>query len=136
MSDVWESVWENINAACYRLSVPLSQAFPSLKWSCGHHDNKAFPFRAYATFNRGSEDAEDVVVSVDFHRPADDQLSYSADVGLDDGQILADGPSGTISTAAGLAAAVPEIRIATREIVAFITASGPLLRSALEGGLP
>jgi len=136
MSDIWESAWESICAAYTRLSALLSSVYPAMKWSCGHSDNKAFPFRAYATFNRGSERSEDVVVSVDVHRPSDGQLRYSIDIGLDDGQVLADGPAGMISIAAGLVAAAPEVNAAVREIVAFIDGSGPVMRRAMEREQP
>jgi hypothetical protein len=134
MSDIWESVWESISEAYRRLSVPLNSIYPGMKWACGHGDNKAFPFRAYATFNRGPVGSEDIVVSVDFHRSCDGQLRYSTDVGLDDGQVLADGPAGMISIAAGLVAAAPEIDAAVQKIVAFIDASGPVMRRAMERG--
>jgi hypothetical protein len=134
MSDIWESVWESISEAYRRLSVPLNSIYPGMKWACGHSDNQAFPFRAYGTFNRGCEDSGDVVVAVDFHRSSDGQLRYSADVGLDDGQVLADGPEGMISIAAGLVAAAPEINAAVKKIVAFIDASVPVMHRAMEKG--
>jgi hypothetical protein len=132
MSDIWETVWESISEAYSRLSGSLRSTYPSMKWSCGQSDNKAFPFRAYATFNRGSSGSEDVVVSVDFQRSSDVQLRYSADVGLDDGLVVADGPAGLISIAAGLAAAEVEISAAVREIVSFMDGSLPVMRQAME----
>jgi hypothetical protein len=133
MSDIWESVWESVSEAYRRLSASLTSIYPGMKWSCGHGANKVFPFRAYGTFNRGAEGSEDIIASVDFHRPSGEELSYSADIGLDDGQVLADGPSGIISVINGLAAATPEIEAAVREVVAFLDSGTQVISAAMEG---
>src|SRR5712691_6880942 len=101
-----------------------------MSWSSGHSDNKAFPFRAYATFNQGSQGSEDVVASIDFHRSGD-KLRYSADIGRDDGTVLADGPTGTIDLSEGVASAREEIEAAAGSIVRFLEASEQVVRDAL-----
>src|SRR3984885_7906699 len=73
---------------------------PGMTWSAVHSDNNAFPFRAYATFNRGWPGSVDVVASVDFHRLSNGELRFSADIGFDDGEVLLDGPSGSVMSLA------------------------------------
>src|SRR5271168_1168296 len=68
MTDVWESAWDRLNETFRRVASSLSSSYPDMTWSAGHSDNEAFPFRAYATFNRGWPESADVVTSVDFHR--------------------------------------------------------------------
>jgi hypothetical protein len=130
MTDVWESVWDLLSDEFRQIAAALSASYPEMSWSSGHGDNKSFPFRAYAAFNRGHEDAEDVIASIDFHR-SNDELRYSADIGLDDGKVLADRPTGTIDVANGLARARPEVEAAVRDIKRFLEASESVFRGAL-----
>jgi hypothetical protein len=132
MSDIWENVWEDVSEAYQRLSTSLIVSHAGMKWSCGHSDNNAFPFRAYASFNRGADGSMDVIASVDFQRSSPEKLRYSADIGLDDGQVLTDGPSGNISVASGIAAAAPEITTAVQEITAFLAANSQIIAQAME----
>jgi hypothetical protein len=103
-----------------------------MTWSAGHSDNKAFPFRAYATFNRGWPESVDVVASVDFHRQPNGELRFSADIGFDDGEVLLDVPSGSVDIASGLLASRGEIDMAVIDITNFIEQSTSTLRKALE----
>lgn len=66
MTDVWESAWDRLSETFRRVASSLSSSCPGMTWSAGHSDNQAFPFRAYAAFNRGSPESVDVVASVDF----------------------------------------------------------------------
>jgi len=130
MSDIWEIAWDIIDDALRQMTVSLASSYPEMSWSSGHSDNRSFPFRAYAAFNRGCGESEDIVVSADF-RISGDKLRYSADVGLDDGKILADGSTGIINVASGLIEARSDVETATREITRFLAASEPVLRDAL-----
>ncbi|HKE67490.1 MAG TPA: hypothetical protein VKB59_23050 [Micromonosporaceae bacterium] len=129
MSDVWEDAWETIGAAFQRLAESLRSALPALSCSAGHSDNSAFPFRAYAAFTGGID--EDVVVSVDFQR-VEGGLRYAADIALDDGHVLDDGPTGIIHIGAGLQSASGEIDAVVDDIVLFIQASEPVIRSRVD----
>src|ERR1035438_1952080 len=129
LADIWEEVWEMINATFQRIATSLAVTHPTMCWSSGHNDNDAFPFRGYAAFKKSSAD-EEVVASVDFHKQ-DDELRFSADIGLDDGRILADGPVGVIKIAAGLATARADIDAAVKDIVRFLEANEPVIRSAM-----
>jgi hypothetical protein len=102
MTDVWESAWDRLSETFRRVASSLSSSCPGMTWSAVHSDNKAFPFRAYATFNRGWPGSVDVVASVDFHRQSDGELRFTADIGFDDGEVLLDGPSGSVDVAGGL----------------------------------
>lgn len=130
MNDIWEDVWSIISETFQRIAVSLTACFPDMSWSSGHSDNKAFPFRAYASFNQGPPGSEDIVASVDFHR-SEDRLRYSADIGRDDGTVLADGPTGTIDISGGVASARAEIGAAVGSIVRFLEASEQVVRDAI-----
>jgi hypothetical protein len=101
MTDVWESAWDRLSESFGRVASSLNSSCPDMTWSARHSDNKAFPFRAYATFNRGWPESVDVVASVDFRRQSNDELRFSADIGFDDGEVLIDGPSGSVDVASG-----------------------------------
>jgi hypothetical protein len=130
MNDIWEEVWDTVSETFQRLAASLNTRYPKMAWSSGHSDNKVFPFRAYATFNRRSPGSEDVVVSIDFHK-SEDKLRYSADIGRDDGTVIADGPTGTIAISGGLGSATAEIRTAIGSIVQFMEANEQLVSDAI-----
>jgi hypothetical protein len=132
VTDVWESAWERLSESFRRVASSLGSSYPDMTWSSGHSDNKAFPFRVYAAFNRGHTGSEDVVASVDFHRSSDSGLRFSSDIGFDDGNLLTDGPSGIIHTGQGLLAARAEIEAAVKDIAEFLERSEPMLREAIE----
>lgn len=132
MTDVWEAAWERLSETFRRVASLLESSCPGVTWSSGHGDNKAFPFRAYAAFNGGQPESEDVVASVDFHRSPENRLRFHADIGLDDGHLLADGPSGSINVGGGLFAARAEIDAAVKEIADFMERNAPMLREAIE----
>jgi hypothetical protein len=132
MTDVWESVWGSLSEAFRRVASSLSSSCPDMTWSAGHSDNKAFAFRAYATFNRGWPGSVDVVASVDFHRLSNGELRFSADIGFDDGEVLLDGPSGSVDVADGLVASREEIDMAVMNISNFIEQSTSTLDKAME----
>jgi hypothetical protein len=130
MNDVWEEVWGIVSETFRRTAARLTARYPEMSWSSGHSENKAFPFRAYASFNQGSPGAEDVVVSVDFHR-SDHKLGYSADIGNDDGTVLADGPAGIIDISQGIDSARADIKVAIVNIVRFLEDNEPVLSDAI-----
>lgn len=132
MTDVWEAAWERLSETFRHVASLLGSSCPDMSWSSGHSDNKAFPFRAYAAFNGGQPGSEDVVASVDFHISSDNGLRFTADIGLDDGRLLADGPSGSINVGGGLLSARVEIDAAVKEIADFMERNAPMLREAIE----
>jgi hypothetical protein len=135
-SGLWESAWDMLNETLRRVASSLSSDFPAMTWSAGHNDNKAFPFRAYATFNGGEPESADVVVSVDVHRSPDDELQFNTYIGLDDGTVLAEGPTSSINVVNGLLASREEIDSAVTETSCFIERSVPLLRKTIKLGQP
>jgi hypothetical protein len=132
MTDVWESAWDRLSETFRRVASSLGSSCPDMTWSAGHTDNEAFPFRAYATFNRGWPESPDVVASVDFHRLSNGELRFSADIGFDDGEILLDGPSGSVDVAGGLVASRGEIDTAVMNISNFIEQSTSTLYKAMK----
>lgn len=130
MNDIWEEIWDIVSDVFQRIAVSLCASYPKMSWSSGHSDNKAFPFRAYAAFNQGSQGSEDVVASIDFRR-SEDELHYCADIGRDDGTVLADGPAGTIDLSEGLESARPEIEVAVGSIVRFLEGSKQVVADAI-----
>ena len=132
MTDVWESAWDRLSETFRRVASSLSSSCPGMTWSAVHSDNKAFPFRAYATFNRGWPGSVDVVASVDFHRQSDGELRFTADIGFDDGEVLLDGPSGSVDVAGGLVASRGEIDTAVMNISNFIEQNKSTLHKAME----
>lgn len=130
MNDIWEKIWDTLNEAFRRIAISLSASHPEMSWSSGHSDNKAFPFRAYAAFNDGAQGSEDVVVSIDFHR-SEEQLRFSADIGCDDGTVLADGPSGAIDVSEDIASAKAEIETAVGNIISFLNGSENVISDAI-----
>jgi hypothetical protein len=130
MNDIWEEVWGIVSETFQRIAASLGTCYPGMSWSSGHSDNNAFPFRAYAAFNQGSQGSEDVVASVDFHR-SEDRIHYTADIGRDDGTILADGPAGVIDVSEGVASARAEIGAAVGSIVRFLEESEQVVRDAI-----
>lgn len=136
MTDGWEPFWDRLIESLRRVAASLSANCPGMTWSAGHSDNKAFPFRAYATFNRGRPESVDVVVSVDFHRQPGGELRFTVDIGLDNGEVLLDGPSGTVDIANGLLASREEIDRAVMDIINFVDQSAPILRKAMEQEQP
>src|ERR1700733_11074786 len=105
---------------------------PGMTWSAVHSDNNAFPFRAYATFNRGWPGSADVVASVDFHRESNSELRFSADICFDDGEVLLDGPSGSVDVAGGLVAPREDVGDAVMNISNFIEQNKLTLHKAME----
>ena len=132
MTDVWESAWDRLSETFRRVASSLSSSCPGMTWSAVHSDNKAFPFRACATFNRGWPGSADVVASVDFHRQSNGELRFSADIGFDDGEVLLDGPSGSVDVAGGLVASRGEIDTAVMNISNFIEQNKSTLHKAME----
>jgi hypothetical protein len=130
MNDIWEEIWDIINEAFRRIAVSLSNCCPTISWSSGHSDNKAFPFRAYATFNQDPSALGEVVVSIDF-RKSEDGLRYSTDIGRDDGTVLADGPAGVIDVSEGVASARDEIATAVLRIVRFLDEAEQVVRGVI-----
>lgn len=93
MNALWEATWDSINAEFSNVAAQLHVTNPALWWSCGHAENEAFPFWAYASFGRsGVPGEEDVVVSLSF-KDVDGRLAFTSDVALGDGQIVAGGPA-------------------------------------------
>jgi hypothetical protein len=132
MTDVWESAWDRLSETFRRVASSLSSSCPGMTWSAGHSDNKAFPFRAYATFNRGWPGSVDMVASVDFHRQSDGELRFTADIGFDDGEVRLDGPSGSVDVVGGLVASRGEIDTAVMNIGNFIEQNKSTLHKAME----
>ena len=132
MTDVWESAWDRLSETFRRVASSLSSSCPGMTWSAVHSDNKAFPFRACATFNRGWPGSADVLASVDFHRQSNGELRFSADIGFDDGEVLLDGPSGSVDVAGGLVASRGEIDTAVMNISNFIEQNKSTLHKAME----
>jgi hypothetical protein len=132
MTDVWESAWDRLSETFRRVASSLSSSCPGMTWSAVHSDNKAFPFRAYATFNRGWPGSVDMVASVDFHRQSDGELRFTADIGFDDGEVRLDGPSGSVDVVGGLVASRGEIDTAVMNIGNFIEQNKSTLHKAME----
>ena len=132
MTDVWESAWDRLSETFRRVASSLGLSCPDMTWSAGHSDNEAFAFRAYATFNRGWPGSVDVVASIDFRRQFNSELRFSADIGFDDGEVLLDGPSGSVDVAGGLVASRGEIDTAVMNISNFIEQSTSTLYKAME----
>jgi hypothetical protein len=132
MTDVWESAWDSLSETFRRVASSLGLSCPDMTWSAAHSDNEAFAFRAYATFNRGWPGSVDVVASVDFHRQFNGELRFRADIGFDDGEVLLDGPSGSIDVAGGLVASRGEIDTAVMNISNFMEQSTSTLHKAME----
>ena len=133
MSLIWEDTWEVLNEHFSRVAEYLLADHPMMTWSCGHSDNEAFPFRAYASFSgRGSAET-DVVISVDVLKK-EGELWYSTDVALEDGQVLAEGPMGRIRITGDVAALREQIETAIREAAAFIDSSKALLSKQIRRG--
>lgn len=126
VSLIWEDAWEVLNEHFRRVAESLMAQHPVMTWSCGHSDNEAFPFRAYASFSGRGQVETDVVISVDVLKK-DGELSYSADVALEDGQVLADGPFGSIQITGDIASLRDQIEKVIREAAAFIDSSEALL---------
>lgn len=133
MNDIWETVWDDLSETFQRIVASLGSRFPEMSWTSGHNDNRFFPFRAYAALNSGRDCSEDVIASIDFRR-RDGKLYYSADIGFDDGEILADGPSGVIDVSNGLEAERAQIHAAVNEIKQFLMANEFTFRNAIEKG--
>lgn len=131
MSWSWEPAWDAINDGFARVAADLQERNSALWWNCGHADNEAFPFWAYASFNRdGMAGEEDLVVSLSFKR-ADGQLAFTSDIARGDGEILADGPSSSISLAVDLSTLRAWIAERVGEGVAFIEGECDLLKREL-----
>jgi hypothetical protein len=130
VSLVWEDAWETLNEQFCRVAEFLSAGHPTLSWSCGHSDNEAFPFRAWASFNGGGTGTPDVVISFDVLRKGG-ELQYSTDIALEAGPVLADGPTGVMTMTSDLAALRVQIENVMRTAVAFVDDSRDLLAEQL-----
>jgi hypothetical protein len=126
VSLIWEDAWEVLNEHFRRAAESLSAEHPTLSWSCGHSDNETFPFRAYASFSGGGTEETDVVISFDVLRKRD-ELLYSTDIALEDGRVLANGPTGAVTMTGDLAALRDQIETAVRAAAAFVDESRGLL---------
>ncbi|SRR6266568_1975526 len=135
MTLVWEDAWEILNEHFQRVAEILLAEYPTMTWSCGHSDNEAFPFRAYASFSGRGPGETDAVISVDFLKKEGD-LRYSSDIALEDGQVLADGPTGTITITDDLASLRAQVETAIREAAAFVDASVSLLSKQIHPSPP
>lgn len=131
MSLVWEDAWDVLNEHFRRIAGSLSAKHPMMSWSCGHSDNEQFPFRAYASFSGGGSAETDVVISVDVLRK-DGELWYSTDIALEDGQVLADGPAGTICVTGDVVSLRNQIERVIGEAATFIDASEAVLSKRIQ----
>lgn len=131
MTDVWESGWEVINEAFRDIAEELRHRNPKLWWTCGHSENEAFPFWAYASFSRsGVAGEEDVVVSVSFKRDGG-ALEFTSDVARGDGEILVDGPRDRIELATDTGAIRAWIESCFDQASVFVNDQRPVLQSEL-----
>jgi hypothetical protein len=71
---------------------------------------------------------------VDFHRASDEQLRYSADTGLDNGAVLADGPTGVVDVPLGMRASESGIKAAVDSLIQFFEATLQVLDDAMRSG--
>jgi hypothetical protein len=127
VSGTWDDIWAILNGRFRRIADSLQLDYPEMSWSAGHSANESFPFRAYATYRPRGEEHEEIVASVDFLRLRN-ELRYSADIGLDYGRILADGPGGVIEILDGMDPADEEILAATEQVADFLEVSESVFR--------
>ena len=113
------------------LADGIRECNSTLWWSCGHAENETFPFWAYASFNKtGVAGEEDLVLSLSF-KQADGRLDFTSDIARGDGEILADGPSGTTSLAVDVSTLREWIAERVRQGLAFIEGERELLVNEL-----
>jgi hypothetical protein len=131
MSWSWQAAWDSINDGFARVADGIRECNPALWWSCGHAENEMFPFWAYASFSKaGVAGEEDLVLSLSFMR-ADGRLSFTSDIARGEGEILADGPSGSTSLAVDVSTLREWIAERVRQGLAFIEGERDLLKSEL-----
>jgi hypothetical protein len=121
MMSVWEEAWERLNVELVRVASEVMTKSQLFWWRAGHDDNEAFPFRAHMSFGRldGAPGEEELVVSVDFHK-RDGLLTCATDICMGDGQILAQGPAGSIALSSDVRTIRLWIESQVEEAVAFV----------------
>jgi hypothetical protein len=125
--DVWETVWDRLNAFLSELAADLLESNPRIWWQAGHHDNPAFPFRAWASFNAsGDAGEEDVVLSLGYRlaRPA---IEVTGDIADGAGLVLAEQPERSIALATDIAALRDVILASELDFERFVDAHRALL---------
>ncbi|GAB2682310.1 hypothetical protein [Kribbella swartbergensis] len=136
MTVLWEDVWDVLNQQFTEVHARLSQCNPTLWWSCGHSDNETFPFRAYASFgHEGVAGDADIVITVDFKR-IPSGLDFSADISRENGEILVDGPRGSIVVTGDLSRLREDIKKATELMADFFASQDAILREIVCGQSP
>lgn len=86
-----EALWVRLQEILAEFAQKLCSADPTLIRSIGRTVNDAFLLRAYLSL-RKHEQGDEVAVGVDIRR-VDQQLVVESDVCLDDGTVVAAGPS-------------------------------------------
>lgn len=134
MSTVWEEVWDSINGYFSGLAAVLLGCNPNLWWTCGHSENEAYPFRAYASFNRrGVPGEEDIVTFLNFARD-ERGLVFSADISRGDGEVLVDAPGSRVEPATDTGPIRQWILGAASDAIGFFEANESLLTHELCDG--
>jgi hypothetical protein len=128
---LWEDVWDVFNQQFIEVYAQLRQCNRTLWWSWGHSDNERFPFRAHATFGRdGVAGGADAVIAVDFMR-IPSGLSYRADLSRESGEILVDGPEGSVTITADPIQVRKDVMKATEAMARFIAGLDTMLRELI-----
>jgi hypothetical protein len=127
MNIIWEHAWDMLNEHFQHVAESLLIDHPTMSWSCGHSDNEAFPFRAYASFSGRGPQESDAVISVDFLRQGD-EIQYVADITREDGQVLVEGPTGIIKITGNIGTLREQILTAIRDSAQFVDNAEDLLR--------
>lgn len=86
-----EYLWGEIDPLLYRFASGLAPSESNVKFTIERRMNEAFLLRGYVSFRRTDVDNE-VAILVDVLLKGD-QIHLSADACMEDGEIIADGPT-------------------------------------------
>ena len=131
MNEGWERLWDAINDAFVTLAESLQSVNPELWWTCAHAENAVFPFWAYASFSaQGIPGEEDVVIAISF-KSTENSLHFTCDISRGNGEILADGPSGSTTVTSNSSELQAWAARKVTEALTFIEVHFEILRKEL-----
>lgn len=132
MDELADVLWMRLQEVMANFSVRLSNEDSELRCSIVRLRNEAFPLRGYLAFQKHSND--EVAIFVDMQ--CDEfEASISSDVSLEDGFVIADGPSLSVPLVVSKVEFELEIECWIKNFGKFLEFNEVVIRSAVGGGV-
>lgn len=92
MEKYLDDLFASVPAKAYDFAQRIQTAVPSIICDVGKSSNSAFLLRSFVSL-RAENDGDELAVTIDISHPDNETISIDADICMDDGRIIAAGPS-------------------------------------------